>query len=341
MTTVLPPSSRASFAISQTAAATNFPDVPMPSASHTPGGVGDQLPSAPRNSTTTISRSVLADSTLGPILADPMLAMCADVVGDLEAVRVANENRLRTLTDESDYGHGLSAQNPDVARLAALVADLQAAEHRAVLHLQRVMRQHPLGAWVKSTPGVGEKQAARLLGSIRDPYWNDLHNCPRTLRQLWAYCGFHVLSTGVQQENDGHRSSGAGGIKLDTGAQGACGGHRGHGAGVAPSRRRGQKSNWNEDARKRVWLIAASCIKVATSPYRKVYDATREKYADAAHATECVRCGPKGKPAQPGTPLSAGHQHARAMRAMCKEILRDLWTESARLHQQHTEGNQP
>lgn len=255
----------------------------------------------------------MADNGLGPILAEPTLATYADVVDDLEMARVANANRLRQLTDDGEHGHGLSLHNPDVMRLATLVDELGASEHKAILALQRVMRAHQLGPWVKSTAGVGEKQAARLLGCIRDPYWNDLHDRRRSLRELWAYCGLHVLDTTTAQTTiDGHAVSGGG--------------------GVAPSRKRGQKANWDSEARKRVWLVAASCIKQANSPYRKVYDDTRAKYAEAVHTVECVRCGPSGKPALVGSPLSAGHQHARAMRAMCKEILRDLWRESRRLH---------
>lgn len=263
----------------------------------------------------------MADNGLGPVLADPLLALAADVLDDLERVRCANENRLRALTTPSGQedvdgecrGHGLSTANPDVMRLAKLVDALKDAEHQAILNLNRVMRQHPLGAWVKSQTGIGNKQAARLLAAIRDPYWNDLHGRNRTLRELWAYCGFHVLDTSAQSQIDSHTSGGA---------------------GVAPTRKRGEKANWNDDARKRTWLIAASCIKQADSPYRKVYDDTRTKYAEAVHQQPCVRCGPSGKPAQPDSPLSAGHQHARAMRAMCKEILRGFWTEARRIHQE-------
>jgi hypothetical protein len=248
---------------------------------------------------------------LGPILADPVLGLFADILDDLESVRIANANRLRQLTDTSEHGHGLSLHSQEVKRLASLVATLEESEHQAVLNLQRAMRAHPLGAWVKQTRGVGEKQAARLLAAIRDPYWNDLHQRPRIVSELWAYCGLHVVHLGGQEASAPH-------------VDGA--------AGVAPTRRRGQKANWNNQARQRVWLIAASCIKCADSPYRDVYDAERAKYADAVHAAPCPRCGPAGKPAQPGSPLSAGHQHGRAMRRMCKEILRDLWREAARIH---------
>ncbi|WP_202910288.1 hypothetical protein [Mycobacteroides abscessus] len=259
---------------------------------------------------------------LGPILADPLLGMAADVLDDLERVRIANENRLRAFITPADVvdsdgvarGFGLTLDHPDMARLAALVDDLKAAEHRAILNLQRAMRKHPLGQWVKDAPGVGEKQAARLLAVVRDPFWNDLHGRPRTVSELWAYCGLHVLHPGS------HTS-------CDTPPAAA--------AGVAPRRQRGQRSNWNEDARKRAWLIAASCVKQpAGTRYRQVYDETRVKYADAVHAAECIRCGPSGKPALAGSPLSLGHQHARALRAIAKAVLKDLWRVSAELHAQ-------
>jgi len=252
----------------------------------------------------------------GGWLRDPVLGVLADVLNDLETVRTANANRVATLTrvgadaDGEERGHGLTVDHPEVAKLVLTVQALEAAEHDATLNLQRSMRKHPLGPWVKSKRGIGEKQAARLLAVVGDPAWNDLHNRPRTASELWAYCGFHVVHAG------GHRSSDD---QIPTAP------------GVAPKRQRGQKSNWSEDARKRTWLIAVSCMK-AGGEYREVYDEGRVKYVDAVHLAECVRCGPQGKPALLGSPLSLGHQHARALRLVSKDILRDLWIESRNLH---------
>lgn len=268
-------------------------------------------------------------------LADPFLALAADVLDDLEKVRIANENRLRQLTrDEADAdgeerGFGLTEDHPDVARLAALVDALAKSEHQATLNLQRIMRRHPLGPWVKATPGIGEKQAARLLAAIGDPYWNTLHDRPRTVSELWAYCGYHVLPVRHTTRDD-HRTS-AGGSKT---------GHPDHlrfdahteDVGVAPKRQRGQKANWSAAAKMRVYLIAESCIKQRTSPFRPVYDDARTKYVDATHATPCTRCGPSGKPAPAGSPLSDGHKHARAMRAVSKAVLKQLWREAKAIH---------
>jgi hypothetical protein len=257
---------------------------------------------------------------LGPILADPTLAMCADVLDDLEVVRNANANRLRALTapidqvdkDGKSRGMGLTLAHPDVVRLAALVKLLEDGYHDAELNLKRVMRHHPLGPWVKAQKGIGEKQAARLLASIRDPYWNDLHDRPRTVRELYRFCGMDVVGTSAQD---------------------SVGSHTALGAGVAPTKQRGERVHWSPDARMRLWLVAESCIKQMESPYRAVYDAGRAKYAEAVHQQDCKRCGPKGHPAPAGSPLSAGHQHARSQRLMMKAILKDLWTEAKRLHE--------
>jgi hypothetical protein len=251
---------------------------------------------------------------LGPIVApSPALGMYADVVDDLERAREDNKNRLRAMTTAVDKGgHGLDVDHPDVARLSLLVDALMAAEKQAVKELERAMKAHPLGAWVKAQHGIGEKTIARLLGCIQDPYWHDVHNRPRKLRELRKYCGVHGPDTAAQSPHDS---------QLDLGG------------GVAPSRKRGQKVDWNANARMRLWNVANPATWQRKSPYREVYDKARAKYADAIHNNPCVRCGPKGKPAQPGSDLSDGHKHARALRSVMQEILNDLWREAKRIHE--------
>jgi hypothetical protein len=270
-----------------------------------------------------------APSVPALLLADPVLALAADVLDDLEKVRIANENRLRQLTrtaedgDGEIRGFGLDESHPDVARLAALVEMLAKAEHQAELNLGRVMRRHPLGPWVAATTGIGTKQGARLIASIGDPYMRPEvvgddgavePPRPRTVSELWAYCGYHVLAT--PSSHPGH---------IALGTQETT-------AGVAARRVRGQKANWSGTARMRAYLVAVSCMQTPTSPYRKVYDDAREHHANAVHLTPCTRCGPTGKPAPEGSPLSAGHKHARALRKVAKEVLKDLWREARRLH---------
>lgn len=282
----------------------------------------------------------MVDAPFDPGLA---LAFAADILDDLEKVRIANENRLRQLTrsvEDSDgevRGFGLDESAPEVARLAALVDGLAKLEHDAELELKRALRKHPLGPWVKNARGIGDKQGGRLIAAIGDPYWCDgytkrdgteVPEGPRTVSRLWAYCGLHVVgqTTIAAQSNraDDAQEGGPGPARLAT---------QNTNAGVAAHRQRGQHANWSATAKMRAYLVAVSIVK-AGGPYREVYDQARAKYDGALHEVECKRCGPSGKPAQPGSPVSAGHQHARALRAVSKAVLKDLWREAKRIHEE-------
>lgn len=299
------------------------------------------MPPPPAGSDAEQDRTAIDRTMPTPVsLFDPALALAADILDDTEKVWVANANRLRQLTrsvedkDGEVRGFGLDESHPDVARLAAMVDTLDKLTKDATKHLEKVMKRHPLGPWVLASEqkGLGLKQVARLLAAIGDPYWNELHDRPRTVSELWAYCGFHVLPSS-HATTDTHARHG-GGVQLTGGdtSHGLIDAHRPT-AGVAPRRQRGQKANWSEEARKRCWLIAQSIVKVGGPKYRDLYSATKAKYTDAVHTSPCVRCGPAGKPAQPGTPLSKGHIDARARRAVAKKVLKELWRESKRLHE--------
>lgn len=157
----------------------------------------------------------------------------ADNLGDLEAARMAVENRYRSLTAEPEkWGKGMPAPHGS----EQLIAQARVAEHHAELALKRAVRLLPYGRFVIDTKGLGEKTVGRLLGLIGDPSWHSRDNRPRTLRELYAYCGMHVV------------------------------------AGAAPKRRKGERSNWNGKARTRLHVIAECIVKCRQSPYRIVYD---------------------------------------------------------------------
>lgn len=288
---------------------------------------------------------------LGELMAPATLTMAADVLDDLERVRIANQNRLRQLVlprrnkEGKDVGFGFlpphievpendedfdlvaavleSAEtlvdiqraagrkiitrpkgwNPMVWQMCLIVPPMQRAEIDATKNLQKTIADHPLFPWIEAQKGLGAKQTGRLLAAIGDPYWNALHGRPRTIAELWSYCGYAVVG------------------------------------GLAPARRRGQKLTWSTTARMRMRMISESCMK-SGGPYREVYDQEKEFYSDAVHEIACVRCGPAGNPALPGTPLSKNHIHARALRCVSKEILRDLWREARRVHIAHGFGPQ-
>jgi len=188
----------------------------------------------------------------------------AAFLDDIENVRKATANRLGAMEREGVGGVQYESQLEALERI----------EHQAILELQRAMRRHPLGPWVKRTVGVGEKQAARLIAAIGDVCWNHAEDRPRRgPAELWAYCGYRPDQ----------------------------------------KRRKGVQSNWNADAKMRAFLIAESCIKQTgsggatdaaepsrdarrPSPYRVVYDAARLSWAERDttdlhrhnHALRCV-----------------------------------------------------
>lgn len=257
------------------------------------------------------------------------LAAAADTLDDIERLRMASENRLRQFTRSTDEldadggqrGFGWDIRSPAVVAQAALVARMKCdseavrqalgderppkrkgccLEHDAERSLTRALRAHPLGPWVKTVRGVGEKQGGRLIAAIGDPYarpdlllpdetWDPAR--PRTVSELWAYCG---LKPGQK-------------------------------------RKRGERANWSAAAKMRAWNVAGSMLKAGN---REVYDKRKARTEGALHEGECVRCGPKGKPAQPGSPWSNAHRHADALRVVSKEILKDLWREARRIHQE-------
>lgn len=237
-------------------------------------------------------------------LSDPLLALSADVLDDAEQTRIAQENRYRQLTrDEQDSdgqtrGFGLDNTDPDVANLGAVVDMYVNLEKQAAKNLEKRLKAHPLSKWVKAQKGIGDKQAARLLAVIGNPYINESTGEIRTISQLWSYCG----------HGDPSRKKRKGMTQAELFALG------------------------NPVAKSRLWLIATACLK-AQGEYADVYYNRKDETAGRLHNRECVRCGPSGKPAQPGDPWSDAHRHADALRIMGKEILRDLWCEAKRIHE--------
>lgn len=220
-----------------------------------------------------------------------MVQLYAEALSDIEAVRIAQDNRVRSLLAETGM------EEPPAA-YQAIRAHLADAEKGLTRELQKAMKQHPLGEFVVATPGIGEKQAGRLLASIGDPCWNAAEERPRRgPAEFWKYMG---LAPGQRKK-------------------------------------RGERAAWNHEGKMRSYLIAEQCMKTVgtdtarRSPYRDLYEEARVHYEDAVHEEPCVRCGPSGKPAPAGSPLSDGHKHARALRKVQKTILKDLFNERKRL----------
>lgn len=278
---------------------------------------------------------------LGDTMNPPVLAMASAMLDDLELVRIANENRLRQLVrvglDKDDLHRGFELMPPGITvgedekvvdvilfeaaqhveiqkaagkvrlgrpktwdpfvwQMCLVLPPMIKANNDATKNLEIAIQDHPMHEWIKEQRGLGDKQVGRLLACIGDPYWHNKADRPRGLYELWAYCGYSVTEQGL-----------------------------------APARKRGVRGTWSPEARMRLRMISESCMK-SGGPFRTIYDDTKLKYAEATHHLVCVRCGPSGAPAQPDSPLSKNHIHARALRKVSKEVLRGLWREARRIH---------
>lgn len=281
------------------------------------------------------------------MIVDPLLFVHATAHTDIETQRIAMGNRVRVLTatePDSDgimRGYALPPDHPDVARLIMLRDALAALEKDSARTLKACLRRCSIAPWIQATNGLGAQQTARLLGVIGDPYWHVAEQRPRTVSELWAYSGLHVTHPtlpGGRGPTDTQRQPAAGAQTLaghggsDTLRRNAgetAGGDHGHStpgvdhdahvgtAGVAARHRKGQKSNWSNEAKTRAYLCATSCVKVRTSPYRPVY-LERRAHTAITHPE-----------------WTAGHSHNDGLRITAKRILRDLWREARRLHQDH------
>lgn len=175
----------------------------------------------------------------------------------------------------------------DTFILLSNLADEKLTHEKLVIkELNKTLKSCDLHPWIKAQKGLGDKTVARLLHSIGDPYWHNVEERPRTVSELWAYVGYRVDAGQTQQ------------------------------------RRKGVQSNWNGEARKRIYLIAETCMKTGTkgggvSRYRQIY-------LDRRARTAVTR-----------PTITDGNSHADALRVLGKEILKDLWIESKRLHEFH------
>ena len=243
-----------------------------------------------------------------------LLNLAAAAVDDIESLRKATANRLGHMTraeadsDGEVRGMGLPEDHKSVVATRAMLEAIETLEKQAVRELERQMKLHPLGDWVQAQGGVGLKTAARLLAKIGDPYirpeleFEDGRvekSRSRLVSELWSLCGYGVM--------DGH----------------------------APRRQKGVVCNWNGEARMRCWNMVQAIVKYNKGPWREIYDTAKAKYAGSVHTVECARCTPAGKPPAPiGSPRKPAHINAMAERIVAKELLKAMWLESKRQHEE-------
>lgn len=325
--------------------------------------VRDQAPPAAKDTPAPNGAALLADYKRWPFL-----RMASRELDEIESVRIGTDNRLfqlisdRVDTDGQERGRGMlppgicepddkdvvkkllkhtrqlvsggvilppPGWDPYVWKLANLAAGIQQSEADATGQLEAELKKNPLWVWIEAQKGVGAKQAARFLVAIGDPLARPqiIHDDgteeparKRKVSELLSLCG----------HGDPARRPRKGMTQADAMALG------------------------NPEAKKRLRLIAMTCLKLdgkpdkngrarARSPYRDVYEAARAEYATRIHKDECRNrkpywqapngCGTSAHPewGAPGTPWRDGHQLGSALRIVGKQFVKDLYREAERL----------
>lgn len=260
----------------------------------------------------------------------------AEIFADMQAARIAIENKIQALYDikKKDFNKLRKQLKKDgmAVEHMAMLEQAEDAEAYASKVLQATLKNTigpNLLALIEETPGLALHTMGRLLGATGDPYIAYPHHWEpgktkkakkvlvaddpfvRRVSDLWGYSGYGDAAKrpykGMTQEATfelgnpdakklGHLVAGglvqSGVVKLDW-----CDDDEGY----------------DVEGRK------------AVSKFGEVYLNARRLYAGSLHPAVCVRCGPKGKPAQEGSVRSPGHQHAMATRKVVKELLKDVW----------------
>ena len=217
----------------------------------------------------------------------------------------------------------------DPEPFAPQMESIRAAADTWALALRRAYRRvasPQIRAWQQEHPGLGEHLVARLLGHLGHPVHAEPHHWEgdgakrhlvadatfdRRVSDLWQYAG----------HGDPARKRAKGMTKEEAFGLGS------------PNLKMIVHLLSESAVRARAYSVKDATnpkeyVRVVRTPpprYAEVYDLRRLTTAMRMHGGSCVRCGPSGKPALPGSPWSKAHQHADALRIVGKEILRDLW----------------
>jgi hypothetical protein len=281
------------------------------------------MPASPAN-TISMPTSPAPGAEFGALY-DPAVDSMAASLDDLEKTWVAAGNRLRQMTrvgfdkDGKLRGFGLHPSHPNVVTQQAIVDGMAELLQTAEKHLKSAVAPHPLYPWAKSVRGVGDKQFARLLGAVGDPYIRPsqtredgtvVPTGPRTVSALWRYCGLDPV---VGED----------------------------GTSAIRRRAKGQKAAWNHKAKMRVHLIAASCLKQLVKPCAVLDEGDDESPRVVEHVDGC-KCSPyrvvydkrRAHTATTHPEWPPIRSHNDGLTVAKKEILKDLWCAARDFHAQ-------
>lgn len=278
------------------------------------------------------------------------LRILAESFEDAQRARISCTNRMERGGVPADFF---------VSELAALASAENVVRLALVRRYRRLVRSelHGVDEWQRAEFGIGEHLLARLLGHLGHPrvaspyHWEGegasrklIPDLPyaRTLAQLRAYCGHGDPTRRPRRGMTAEEAFALGNprckmlVHLLAEATIKCRPIEQPLTMVAAagtsSRPPIDRTSTRSSPADEIELPAPAHRTAALQTtgglrrtFRSVYDARRVATADRVHVGDCVRCGPSGKPATVGSPWSAAHQHADALRVVGKEILADLW----------------
>lgn len=229
-------------------------------------------------------------SAAGADLHDAILAILADAVDDLEAVRKATANRIESLTRVK----GLAGTEFE-AQLLAQLAQTKALERAAIRNLEAAMAAHPLGAFVASHHGIGLKSIGRLLAAIGDPA------ARANPAKLCQYCGHGDPERSRRRKGELVEFSPKAKTRLWIVAKFAS----------------------NQGPYREVYEAARAAAEGKVHS-RECRNTIRPVAGKAAGSNGC---GTQAHPewGEPGSQWRDGHKHGHALRVVGKTILLDLW----------------
>lgn len=258
----------------------------------------------------------------------------AESFHDIQQARIAITGRLRTMPEDLYTTQAEAIHTAERLTRLAMIRTYRRVAPPAVID------------WQQRSAGIGEPLLARLLGHLGHPriaqpyHWEGTGTArtliadppyERSVAQLWSYCGHGDPARRRRKGMTADEAAALGNPNLKSLVWNMA---------VAAMKqierpRTDQDAPGTQSARVGVGEpleLAQCCRDPHTNSggldyrYRAIYDMRRFTTHDHTHNTDCVRCGPSGKPAPAGSPWSPAHQHADALRIVGKEILRDLWT---------------
>ena len=220
---------------------------------------------------------------------------------DMQKIRIQSSNRSTSNTVVLDAKHG--------AHLDEQTDTIGALERKELNNIRRLLKLHPLWAWLKEQKGCGPTMSGVILSEI------DISKAP-TVSALWSYCG----------------------LAVDTKTGKAVRMRRGEKAGFNPWLKSKlvkvlgdclirANSPWREvydtyKHRKQNTLVDECMLCKGKGVFTSKKD-DEGKETSTPREKKCKNCDGTGGPAPWGQ--SDAHRHQAAIRRMVKAFLEEMW----------------